>query len=148
MPLANLWFICLQGYFPILRTRSCHDLYLLICPPKRPLTDGKGRILIPGFIRSPPMLADYYVAHSILLRGVNRDFPCIEDETWRHFSYLSGILFKIIQTTYSLYSGHCWDINEVTSVPVNDVCYGTRQNIWKKLKYPDYYGWIAWNAIF
>jgi hypothetical protein len=31
MPLANLRLICLQGQFPILRTRSCSDLHPLIC---------------------------------------------------------------------------------------------------------------------
>ena len=36
MPLANLWFICLQGKLPILRT-SWHDLYPLIGPPRMPL---------------------------------------------------------------------------------------------------------------
>ena len=30
MPLANWWLIRLQGQFPILRTRSCPDLYPLI----------------------------------------------------------------------------------------------------------------------
>ena len=30
MPLVNLWFIRLQGYFPILRTRNSPDLYPLI----------------------------------------------------------------------------------------------------------------------
>ena len=53
MPLANLWFICFQGQFPILRTGSCPDVYPLIRPPGRPCW---GRFLIPGFIRSPPML--------------------------------------------------------------------------------------------
>ena len=57
MPLANLWFIRLQGQFPILRTRSCLDLQPLIHLPGRPLGLGRGRILIPGFIRSPPTLA-------------------------------------------------------------------------------------------
>ena len=32
--------------------------------PKRPLALGRGRIRIPGFVRSPPMLAIYDVAYS------------------------------------------------------------------------------------
>jgi hypothetical protein len=36
------------------------------------------------------MLAVYDVAHSLPLRGVGRDFIFTEDETQRHFSYLSG----------------------------------------------------------
>ena len=40
MLLAKLWLCRLQGQFPILRTRSC--------PPRRLLTLGRGRILIPG----------------------------------------------------------------------------------------------------
>ena len=56
MPFANLWIIRLQEYFPILRTRSCTDLYPLIRPLGRPLALGKGRI-IPRFNRSPPTLA-------------------------------------------------------------------------------------------
>ena len=51
---------------------------------------GRGRILIPGFIRSPPTLAVYDVANSLPRGGVGRDFPFTEDETRRHFSYLSG----------------------------------------------------------
>jgi hypothetical protein len=90
MPLANLWLIHLQGQFPILRTRSCPDLYPLIHPPKRPLTLGRERILIPGFIRSPPTLAVYDVARSLPRGGVGRGFPFTEDEAGRHFSYLSG----------------------------------------------------------
>ena len=53
---------------------------------------GRGRILVPGFTRSPPTLAVYDVAHSLPLGGVGRDFPFIEDETQGHFSYLSDIL--------------------------------------------------------
>jgi hypothetical protein len=49
MPLANLWLICLQEHFPILRAKRFPDLYLLIFPPKRSLVLGRGRILIPGF---------------------------------------------------------------------------------------------------
>jgi hypothetical protein len=65
MPLTNLWLIRLQGQFPILRTRSCPDLYPLIRPPKRSLALGTGRILISGFIRFPPTLAVNDVAHSL-----------------------------------------------------------------------------------
>ena len=86
VPLANLWFLRLQGQFPILRTRSCPDLYPLIRPPKRPFAHGRGRILIPGFVRSPPTLAVYDLPQG----GVGRGFPFTEDETRRHFSYLSG----------------------------------------------------------
>jgi len=69
MPLANLWFIRLQGQFPILRTSSYSDLYPLIRPLGRLLALDKGRILIPGFIRSLPMLAVYDVVHSLPLGG-------------------------------------------------------------------------------
>ena len=86
MLLANLWFIRLQGEFPILRTRSFPDVY----PPGCPLALGRLRILIPGCILSPPTLAVYDVAHSLPLGDTGRDFPFTEDETWRHFSYLSG----------------------------------------------------------
>jgi hypothetical protein len=65
MPLANLWLIRLQRQFPILRTR-CPDIYPLIHPPKRPLALGRGRILILGFVQSPPTLFVYDVAHSLL----------------------------------------------------------------------------------
>ena len=78
MPLANLWFIRLQGQFPILKTRSFPDLYLLIRPPRRTLALGRGRILIPGFI---PTLAVYDDAHSLPLGGAGRGFPFTEDET-------------------------------------------------------------------
>ena len=90
MPLANLWLIRLRGQFPILRTKSCSDFYPLIRPPKRPLALGRGSILIPGFVRSPPTLAVYYVFHSLPRGGVGRVFLFTEDETRRHFSYLSG----------------------------------------------------------
>ena len=90
MPLANLSFILLQGEFSIVRIRSFPDLYPLIYPPRRSLALDRGRILIPGFIRSPPTLAVYDVAYSPLLGGIGRDFPFTEKETRRHFSYLSG----------------------------------------------------------
>ena len=69
MSLVNLWFIC---------------------PLRKALVLGRGRILIQGFILSPTTLAVYDVAHSLLLGGVGRGFPFTEDETRRHFSYLSG----------------------------------------------------------
>ena len=53
MPLVNLWFIHLQG---------------------RPLAFDRERILIPGFIRSPPTLAVYDVARALPLGGVGRGF--------------------------------------------------------------------------
>jgi len=40
-------------------TRSWPDFYSLIRPPGRPFALGRGRILIPGFIWFPPMLAAY-----------------------------------------------------------------------------------------
>ena len=86
MPLANLWVIRLQGQFPFLRIRNFPDLYPLVRPPRRPLSLDKGRILTPGFIRSPPTLAVYDAAHSFPLGGAGRDFPFSEDEIRRHFS--------------------------------------------------------------
>jgi hypothetical protein len=74
----------------MLRTRSCADLYLLIHPLGRLLALGRWEILILGFIWFPPMLAIYDIAHSLPLGGVGRFFPFTEDETQRHFSYLSG----------------------------------------------------------
>ena len=61
-----------------------YQLYSLIRPPIYPLAFGSGRILIPGFIRSPPTLAAYDVTQSPPLRGAVREFPFIEDETGRH----------------------------------------------------------------
>ena len=40
----------------------------------------------------PPTLAVYDVVHSLLLCNVGRSFSFTEDETRRHFSYLSGTL--------------------------------------------------------
>ena len=88
MLLVNLWFIRLQGEFPILRARTCPELYPLIRPPRKPLALEWRRILIPRFIRSPPMLVVYDTAHSLPLWGVDRGFPFIK--TRRHFSYFSG----------------------------------------------------------
>ena len=92
MPLVKLWFICLQGQFPILRTKSSPDLYPLIRPLGRPLAFGIGRIFIVGFIRSPPTLAVYDVAHSLPQGDVGRGFHYTEDKTRRHLSLLSGAL--------------------------------------------------------
>ena len=91
MPLTNLWFIRLQGYCPILRTRSSLDLYPLIRPPKRRLALGRGRILIPGFIRSPPTLAVYDVAHSLPLGGAGRGSPSLRMRP-EGISHTSGTL--------------------------------------------------------
>ena len=79
----------------MLRTRSCLDLYPLIRPPKRPLALGRGRIRIPGFVRSPPTLAVYDVAHSLPRGGVGRGFTFTEVET-RSISQTSLILLESI----------------------------------------------------
>ena len=55
-------------------------------PPRRPLGFGRGRILIPVFIRSSPKLAVYGVAHFLHPGSEVRDFPFIEDETRKYFS--------------------------------------------------------------
>ena len=68
LSLANLWFIRFQEQFAIVRKRSWSNLYLLIRPPRRPLVVGRGSILIPGFIRSPPTLTVYDVTHPLPLR--------------------------------------------------------------------------------
>ena len=60
---------------------------------------GRGKILIPGFSQSPLKLVDYDVAHSFSLGDVGRDFPFTEDETRRHFSYLSGAFREPIGIT-------------------------------------------------
>ena len=95
MSLVNLWLIRLHGKFPILRARCCPDLYLLIHPLKRPLVLGRGKILIPEFVQSPPTLAVYDTGHSLPQGGVGRGFPFTEDETRRHFSYLSGTSLEV-----------------------------------------------------
>ena len=79
-------------------------LYLLIWPLRRPLELGRRRTFIPGFIWSPPRLADYNLSHP--LGGVDRDFPFNEDETRKHFSYLSGTSRKMcsICVSFELYS--------------------------------------------
>ena len=90
MPLSNLWYIRLQGYFPILRARNFPGLYPLVLPPIRLLTFGRGRILIPALIRSLPTVAVYDVARSLPLGGASREFTFTEDGTRRHFSYFFG----------------------------------------------------------
>jgi hypothetical protein len=82
IPLADLWLMRLQGKFPILKTRSFTDLYPLIRPPTKLFTLGRGRILIPGFIRFPPTLELCDVAHSLPLEIIGRDFLFTGDETW------------------------------------------------------------------
>ena len=72
---ATLWFIRLQEWFIILRTRSCPDP--LIRPLRRPLALGRRKILFPGFIRCPPNISVYNVAHSIPLGGAGRGFPLL-----------------------------------------------------------------------
>ena len=59
-------------------------------PPIWPLSLGRGRILIPEFIRSAPTLAVCDIAHLLPLGDVDRNFPFTEDETGRYFSHLSG----------------------------------------------------------
>ena len=59
-------------------------------PSGRSLALDRGRILIPAFIWSPPTLAVYDVAHTLLLGGVGGGFPFTEHETRTHFSYFSG----------------------------------------------------------
>ena len=107
MPLANLWFFRLQWKFPNLSTLCFPDFYPLIHPP-RSLALGRGRILIPGFIRSP-MLAVYSVSHSLSLplTGVDRDFPFTEDDTQRNFSLLSGDWKFIFQADSLLATSGC-----------------------------------------
>ena len=57
---------------------------------------GRERFLIPGFIRSPPTLDIYDVAHCLPLGGAGKGFPFTVDKTRRHFSYLSGTFRKRI----------------------------------------------------
>ena len=102
MPFANLWFIHLQGWFSILRSGSCPDLYPLIRPPRRSLALGRWRILIPGFIHLPPLLAVYNIFHSLPLGGTGRGFPFTEDETRRHFN-------------------PCWNVHVLYNLPSNTI---------------------------
>ena len=73
------------------------DLYLLIRPPRRPLALGRGSKLIPGFILSSLTSSVYGVAHSLLLVGAVRGFSFTEDETRKHFSYLSGTFREFLK---------------------------------------------------
>ena len=86
MSLANLGLIRLQGQFSTLMMKSFSHIYLLIRPLRWSLSLGR-RIFIQGFIRFPPALAVYDVYD-----GIGRDFPFSENETRRHFSYLSVTL--------------------------------------------------------
>ena len=54
---------------------------------RRTLALGRGRILIPGFIRSLPTSAACDVSHCLLLGDVDMNFPFTEDEIRRHFSF-------------------------------------------------------------
>ena len=76
MPLNNSQLIRFQGQFHVLKTRSFPDLYPIIHPPRRPLTLCRGRILIPGFIRSHPTLSVYDISHSLPRRYRYR-FPLL-----------------------------------------------------------------------
>jgi hypothetical protein len=49
------------------------------------------------------MLAVYEVAHSLLLGGVGKGFPFTEDETWKHFSYLSGTFREYVILICSIF---------------------------------------------
>ena len=128
LPFAKLWLIRLQVQFPILRTRSCPDLYPLIRPPKRPLTLGRGRILIQRFVRSSPTLAVYDVVHSLSRGGVGWSFLFTEDETlkrffstFREFSAITGIKYLVIishpSLTLLIFSGFIsfYQINQTSS---------------------------------
>ena len=56
---------------------------------------GRGRILIPKFIRPPRTFTVYDVAHSLLLGGVGRGFHFTEDET-EGISHTSLVLLESI----------------------------------------------------
>ena len=81
------WATCGSSAFkhPILSSKSCHNLYPFIRSPGRPFAFGIGRILIQGFIRTPPRLPVNDAVHSLPLGGVSKGFPFTEDETRRHF---------------------------------------------------------------
>jgi hypothetical protein len=96
--LPNWWFIRLQGEFPILRTRSCPDLYQPISPSRRLLALAGGGILIPEFIRLSPTLAVYDVGYSLPLGGEDRDFPLNEFET-RKIPH-TNIMFKTLYNQF------------------------------------------------
>ena len=55
------------------------------------------------FITSPPMLAVYDVVHSLPEGGAGRGFPFTEDETRRHFSYLSGTFREYLKISTENY---------------------------------------------
>ena len=50
---------------------SKNEIYLLLRPPKRQLSLGRGRILIPGFTKSTPMIVVYDVAYCLPLGDVS-----------------------------------------------------------------------------
>ena len=56
-------------------------------------------MLITEFIQFPLTLVVYGVAHSLPRGGVGWDFPFNEDETRRHFSYLSDRGSIVIKNT-------------------------------------------------
>ena len=88
MSLANLQFIRLQGQLPILKTRS-FQTSIRSSALREDL--GRGRILIPRFIRSPPTLA---ILPTFFLWKVQigNFLHFTEDQTQKHFSYLSGTI--------------------------------------------------------
>ena len=90
------YVIYLMSNFTIKHTASLWQSHTSTSTSITPQLLGRETILIPGFVRSTPMLAIYDVAHSLPLRGVYRDFPITEDETKRHVSHLSGTFGKKI----------------------------------------------------
>ena len=84
IPLGNYGSSPFKNSF-LLRTKSCPDLYLPIRSPRRPSALGRGKLLIPLLIRSPPMLAVYDVAHSLPLGVVGMNFSFSESKTRKHF---------------------------------------------------------------
>ena len=93
-------FLCISSYrwptcgsstfkdsFPVLKTRSFPEVYLLIRPLRRPLAFDRGRIHSVLLYASP--LRRCLLALS-LTRSYRWDFSFTEDETRRHFSNFSG----------------------------------------------------------
>ena len=89
MLLDNFWFILLRGDFSILRTRTCPDLYQLICPPRKPFALDRGIKLIPEFIHSPRTLAFFDLPTLSRLEVLVVIFSFNKDETWKRFSYFA-----------------------------------------------------------
>ena len=97
MPLANLWFIYLKD--------RMLPWPLPVRPPsEKPLALARGRIFISGCIRSPPTLTVKDIVNSLSLGGVGKE------ETWRHFSYLSGTLRELYIIIYRNIMGTDWKI--------------------------------------